>query len=367
MSDRPEVDPGLDPTVAEAAEPPRTPAAALTVAQLVATGDRIAQRAEAMRLHRWFWGEGVVLHGLLDWADAAGRDTPAFVGEFLDNARRAGIRPDHVNSLAPGGAAVRLGRVDLVAALDRWLESASVTRAPNGAIEHWPGGVWADTVHMMGLFLLEKAIRGGDPEPAREVARQWLAHADVLQHPDNGLMAHGSHRGETIWCHWGRANAWLALSATDVVTAARALGDGELDDLAGRVGDRVTHQLAALVAHQPAHGMWDVLVDGHPEVAGIAETSAAAGIAAALFRARRLGLGEASWTTSADLALRAVHAYVDADGTLAGTSAGTILQLIPFGYAVIRTDRIQPWGQGLALRAYAEGLREARGNAGPRP
>jgi unsaturated rhamnogalacturonyl hydrolase len=45
-------------------------------------------------------------------------------------------------------------------------------------------------------------------------------------------------------------------------------------------------------------------------------------------------------------------AYVH-EGTLTRVSAGTVLQLIPFGYSVIRDDRIQPWGQGLALEAIA--------------
>ncbi|MFE4470426.1 hypothetical protein ACFRFH_16575 [Leifsonia sp. NPDC056824] len=34
-------------------------------------------------------------------------------------------------------------------------------------------------------------------------------------------------------------------------------------------------------------------------------------------------------------------------------SAGTVLQIIPFGYSVICDDRAQPWGQGLALEAIA--------------
>lgn len=349
---------GLDPTVAEAAAPPRTPAASLDSAELVATGDLIAARAAAMGLHRWFWGEGVVLDGLLRWADALGRPVPTFVESFLDRAGTEGITPDHVNSLAPGGAAVRLGRDDLVTQLDAWLESASVTRADNGAIEHWPGGVWADTVYMMGLFELARARRDGDAGAALAIARQWLAHAEVLADPGSGLMAHGSHEGVRIPCHWGRANAWIALAGTDILEVAAELHDPELDEACGGIRTRLTRQLTAVVAHQPEHGIWDVLVDSPPEVRGILETSAAAGLSAALRRARRLGLGDDSWTDAADLALRAVHAYVEPDGTLAETSAGTILQLIPFGYAVIRTDRIQPWGQGLALRAYAEAARD---------
>jgi unsaturated rhamnogalacturonyl hydrolase len=54
--------------------------------------------------------------------------------------------------------------------------------------------------------------------------------------------------------------------------------------------------------------------------------------------------------------VRGALAYVDDDGTLTRVSAGTVLQLVPFGYSVIRDDRIQPWGQGLALHAVAAAL-----------
>ena len=56
------------------------------------------------------------------------------------------------------------------------------------------------------------------------------------------------------------------------------------------------------------------------------------------------------------LAVRGALAYVDDAGTLTRTSAGTVLQLIPFGYSVIRDDRLQLWGQGLSLHAVAAAL-----------
>ena len=52
-------------------------------------------------------------------------------------------------------------------------------------------------------------------------------------------------------------------------------------------------------------------------------------------------------------AIAAALTYVNDDGVLTRTSAGTVLQLIPFGYSVIRSDRMQLWGQGLALNAIA--------------
>jgi unsaturated rhamnogalacturonyl hydrolase len=91
-----------------------------------------------------------------------------------------------------------------------------------------------------------------------------------------------------------------------------------------------------------------VLVDSPPENRGILETSAAAGIGAAMLRTR--GLEQAG-----GLAVRGALAYVEA-GVLTRVSAGTVLQLVPFGYSVIRDDRPQPWGQGLALHALAAAI-----------
>ncbi len=53
--------------------------------------------------------------------------------------------------------------------------------------------------------------------------------------------------------------------------------------------------------------------------------------------------------------MRGALAYLT-EGQLSRVSAGTVLQLVPFGYSVIRDDRPQPWGQGLALHALAAAI-----------
>lgn len=353
---------GLDPSQARLARPPLPPAdpAALTGPVLADTGRRVAHRATAMGLTRWFWGEGVVLLGMLRLADALGEPVPAFVTGFVDaHLDGTGFDLGHVNNLAPGVACVRLlaetGERRYERACARmltWL-GAHATRAPNGAFEHWPGGVWADTVFMAGVFLLHYGRLTGRTGLVDEARRQVLAHAEVLRDPATGLYAHGSHRGQTIPCFWGRANAWIALAGVEYLETAEATGAD-----ATAVRPLVEAQLLALARLQPAHGVWDVLVDGQAENRGIVETSAAAGIAAAMFRAAALGLASGPLRESAWRALAGVHAYVTGDGTLTRTSAGTVLQLVPFGYSVIRDDLIQPWGQGLALHAYAAALTE---------
>lgn len=357
---------GLDVSQAAQAEPPRTPAdlTEFTPQVLARTAAGIAHRATAMGLTQWFWGEGVVLQGMLRVAEATGAPVHPFVSAFLDRHLRDGIDLGHVNNLAPGAACADLYAMtgeqryaDGCDQLHAWMRrDENLTRAPGGAIEHWPGGVWADTVYMAGTFLLRYGVHTGRPELVAEAGEQVLAHAEVLQHPDNGLYAHGSHEGRTLWSFWGRANAWTALAAVEFLEAAEALPTGRTAAMAPRVRRVLRHQLIALADRQPTHGIWDVLVDGQPENRGILETSAAAGIGAAMFRAAALGIAPERLRPSAWRALAGTHAYVAEDGTLTHTSAGTVLQLVPFGYSVIRNDRIQPWGQGLALHAYAAAL-----------
>lgn len=372
--------PGLDVAQAGSAEPPRPPAdpSELDVGLLTATARRIAERAMTMGLTRWFWGEGVVLQGMLRLAGATGGPAPAFVVDFVDRHLAGGVELGHVNNLAPGGACADLyaatGRrryADGCALLLDWLTTdGNTTRTADGTLEHWPGGVWADTVFMVGTFLDRYGRCAGRPDLVAEAGRQVLLHSATLQHPDSGLYAHGSHGGRTIWCFWGRANAWTALASVEFLEAVRAL---DADGLAGAalrstardVRSVLRRQLLALADCQPQYGVWDVLVDGQAENRGILETSAAAGIAAAMFRAAALGIEPSRLRASAWRALAGVHPYVAGDGTLTRTSAGTVLQLVPFGYSVIRSDQIQPWGQGLALHAYAAALTDRRDEPPP--
>ena len=346
---------------------PPLPVADLTVERLTDLGARIAARTWAEGLPSWFWGEGVCLLGLVRLAEATGDPFPPEVLAWLRRQQTAGVAVEHVNNLAPGIAAVRSGDPDLLALARRlasWTEHAD--RAGNGALAHWPGGVWADTAFMAGVFLTHLGAATDDGTLLNEGGRQVLAHAEVLRDPATGLFAHGSHRGETIPCYWGRGNAWCALAAVEYLEQAAARPDLADPDLTGQVGAVLRHQLGTLADLQPEHGVWSVLVDDQPENAGILETSAAAGLGAAMLRATAVlpdlpdRVAHAGW-----LAVRGALAHTAADGTLTRVSAGTVLQLIPFGYSVIRDDRIQPWGQGLALHAVAAALTALRAGRTP--
>lgn len=363
---------GLDLTSASLAEPALAPLhpSAITREHLIELGRRIVARTWQHGLPSWSWGEAVALVGMIRFARAAGDTDPTDVVSWLDGHVAAGVTIDHVNDVAPGIAAVLAAGGDASALshaplLASWVETSppstasTATRAANGAIEHWPGGVWADTVFMAGVFLGHLGVASGRPDRLDEFGCQLVAHAEVLQAP-SGLFAHGSHHGETIACYWGRANAWCALAAVEFLELADASGMADTA-LVEQVSGNLRRQLVALAGHQPDHGVWSVLVDNQPECAGIVEASAAAGIGAAMLRAAAVVPDlSPSVVNSGWLAVRGALAYVDDAGTLTRTSAGTVLQLIPFGYSVIRDDRLQLWGQGLALHGIAAALKIGR-------
>jgi unsaturated rhamnogalacturonyl hydrolase len=339
---------GEDLSSSELAAPLRPP---LTrdefAARQSAIEDALQAATAAQGMHRWFWGEGVCLLASHRLAAARGERTPDWVTGFYAPYAASAPVLEHVNNLAPGAALAELQRLHaddrwlalLDACLDWYRTAPEATRAPNGALEHWPGGVWADTVYMAGQFLLRMGSVLERPELVDEAVSQWLRHADLLQHPENHLLVHGTHGGVRIDCHWGRANAWFALAGADLLAAT---GDE-------RVAERLVPLLRAVAALQPEHGVWDVLVDSAPEVRGIIETSAAAGLGAALLRTaatlgqERLGGQEhAAFVDAGERAVLGTMAYVDS-GILTRVSAGTILQLIPFGYSVLAMEALAAW------------------------
>ncbi|NYG08655.1 unsaturated rhamnogalacturonyl hydrolase [Phycicoccus badiiscoriae] len=353
---------GRDLTSSRFAAPPLPPLTgeALNDDALRTLGRQIEDKTWRDGLPDFFWGEGVCLLGMIRFAEATHDPFPPRVREWLDERARGDLVIDHVNHLAAGTAAVLDGTPSSSALAERllaWLQTSSeVTYAANGAIEHWPDGVWADSVFMGGLFVGHLGEARGDASLVRELGRQWLAHAEILQDEGTRLFVHGSHAGRPIRCFWGRANAWMALGAVEFLELAERRPDLVDQHAVEDVRTRLARQLEALAACQPDHGVWSVLVDDQPENAGILETSAAAGLGAAMLRASRVIPGLPDAVVAAGWrAVAGALAYVE-DGTLTRVSAGTVLQLVPFGYSVIRDDRPQLWGQGLALHAVAAAL-----------
>lgn len=308
-------------------------------------------------LPQWSWGEGVYLLAEVRYFETIGAPIPQRLLDWF--TAHDSFTSGHINNVAPGAAAARLqaqGAMQIektIKNLEEWImDPLSATRAANGAVEHWPGGVWADTCYMMGVFLLNHGVSTNIPQYVEFIGQQLVAHIELLQNPKTKLFAHGSHKGETLWNYWGRGNAWMSLSAVEFLDACEALkiSPSTREVVKGALKD----QLTALIPLLPSYGIWDVLVDHQVENRGVLETSATAGFGAAMIRAQRhLPEIKDQLDRTGRTAIAAALTYLDSEGVLTRTSAGTVLQLIPFGYSVIRSDRLQLWGQGLALNAIA--------------
>lgn len=327
----------------------------LSKAKLQELASRIIDATWKAGLPQWSWGEGVYLLNEVRYYEAMGLEVPKRVVDWFTD--REAITSGHINNVAPGAAASRLhslGKLDaskITDALEKWVaDPNSATRSANGAVEHWPGGVWADTCYMMGTFMLNYGVATKNIAFVEFIGDQLVKHTEILQNPITKLFAHGSHRGETLWNYWGRGNSWTALSTVEFLDACEALSI--TPPTIAPLKAALEAQLKALIPLLPDYGIWDVLVDHQVENAGILETSATAGIGSAMIRAaRHLPHVAQELIAVGEKASAAALTYVDASGTLTRTSAGTVLQLIPFGYSVIRSDRMQLWGQGLALAA----------------
>jgi unsaturated rhamnogalacturonyl hydrolase len=350
---------GEDTTSSTLEAAPLTPLSldSLTPQFLYGLAERIIEATWTAGLPQWSWGEGVYLLSEVRYYETVAKEIPERLREWY--VGRSAITSGHINNVAPGAAASRMHAAQIIDAteinssLERWvMDPQSATRAANGAVEHWPGGVWADTCYMMGTFILNHGVGTKNSHYLEFIGEQLVAHFELLQNPTTKLFAHGSHRGESLWNYWGRGNAWMALSAVEFLDACDAL-EITLPTLE-IIKTGLREQLNALIPLLPDYGIWDVLVDHQVENKGILETSATAGIGAAMIRAiRHLPEMKSELDLTGRRAIGAALTYVDAQGVLTRTSAGTVLQLIPFGYSVIRSDRLQLWGQGLALNAIA--------------
>lgn len=350
--------PAEDLSSAVLAHPPRQPlsAGALEGSMLTALGTALVERTWRLGVDRWFWGEGVALAGIAHFEATAEATGSPSVRSWVEAHLGRRLAIEHVNDLAPGLAALAVDedgslRARLAPLVDWALAGGGATRGHDGVIEHWPGSVWADTMYMAGAFLARYGAAAGDASVLDEAGRQLVLHAVELQQEPSGLFAHGAYGGSTIWNLWGRANAWAALAAVEYLESAQQLAANPVT--MAQVQGRLVRQLRALAGLLPPHGVYDVLVDGQPETAGILETSATAGIGAAMLRAARLLPGLDDVAAAGRRAVAGALAYVEPDGSLCRVSAGTVLQLVPFGYSVIRDDLPQLWGQGLALEAVA--------------
>jgi len=304
------------------------------------------------------WGDGILMLGLLEAADAlGGRRYAQGARRWLDAQFAEGVNLaegatwDWGALPLPALALYRRTREQPYLALARQVCEHITTKArrtADGAVVTHAGRpqLWVDSMYFTAPALVRTAAVTGQQRYVEEALREVEVHARHLLDASTGLFRHmwDEESGQRSPCPWARGNAWAALATLEVVNALPQ-GHPQRPPLA----EMFRRQTEAVLRLQDASGLWHTVLD-RPD--SYLETSCAAMFALAILRGVQGGWLPAEMLASARRAWDGARAQVTPEGRVTGVSAGTppgdfeTYQKVPLGS--------QTFGTGLVLLAGIE-------------
>ena len=193
------------------------------------------EKLPGRNMNYWEWNSGVGLFGIVkayeQTKDNAYLD---FMKEWFDRNGGDDRYRGSVNCVIPCCMAICLYRLTgeekyrlVCDEYADWAQNISV-KTKNGGIAHvWSiGGIedyknqlWADSVFMAGIFLVDYAKELKDKSLMEFAINQVKIHLESLYDEEAGLFNHGYHANEDkrLGGHWGRGNGWLAAALAEVI------------------------------------------------------------------------------------------------------------------------------------------------------
>ncbi len=296
----------------------------------------------AMNINAFDWVPGVGLCGVYGAYEATGdRKYLDFLTDWADEFLMHAYDMQTVNSTAPLFTVRRLYNLcgnEKYLKVCRDIAEYLVTKAPKttyGGLEHTvtenvPGfenQVWADTLFMAGLFLLEMQ----EDRYVDFALDQLFVHHKYLADKD-GLYFHGYNGTDHMSAvKWGRANAWIIYSSAYFLEKT---GDRRIFELVKRHTD-------ALLRVRRADGGYGTVLDADESYT---ELSATGGIIAGINKAARLG------TVDVQCDAGIILDNITPAGELSGVSTGTPVMPDKAAYMQIPTCPTL-YGQALGILA----------------
>jgi len=319
---------------------------------------------EALRAHEAgelprHWGDGILMLGLLQAADALGEERYAQdARRWLDAHLAEGVNLaegatwDWGALPLPALALYRRSGEERYLALARQVCEHVATKArrtADGAVVTHAGRpqLWVDSMYFTAPALVRTAAVTGEQRYVEEAAREVEVHARHLLDASTGLFRHmwDEESGQLSPCPWARGNAWAALATLEVLNALPPNHPRRAP-----LAETFRRQMEAVLRLQDASGLWHTVLD-RPD--SYLETSCAAMFALAIV----VGVHAGGWLpaemlASARRAWDGVQAQLTPEGRVTGVSAGTppgdfeTYQKVPLGS--------QTFGTGFVLLAGIE-------------
>lgn len=318
----------------------------------------------------WEWTHGIGLYGLYKYYMLT-NDAPTLQiieGWFTDRFA-AGGTTKNINTMAPFLTLAYLyentRNQTYLPWLDSWGEWAmhDLERTDYGGMQHvtyisqHKQQLWDDTLMMTVLPLAKIGKVLHRPHYVEEAKRQFLLHIKYLFDTQTGLFFHGwtfEDGGHNFArARWARGNSWLTIVIPEFI---ELLDLDEQDPIRVHLIHTLESQCRALKKYQDASGLWRTLLD-HSDEGSYVESSATAGFAYGVLKARRKRYIGSEYDDMAIKAVKAVVGQIDEQGELQNTSFGTGMgDSLQFYKDIRRTS--MPYGQAMAIMALGEFLRQ---------
>lgn len=329
--------------------------------KLIQVIDNVVRRTMKMDFS-WDWSAGVAFYGILRAYEVTGNDEYIeYLKSWVDEYIELGIPKMTVNALSIGYTILALYQkfgdekyLEIFTSQIKHLKEEA-ERFGDGVLQHtvsqnynFPEQAWADTLFMAGLLMVKGGFALGDDELVKDGLNQFHWHIEYLQNKENNLFYHAWNnieKNNMSSIHWARANGWCAITMSEVLKLIDAFNPSFVE-----IKDCLRDQLAALVRMQSENGLWHTILD---DDSSYEETSASCGIGCALVNYIELEQ-LVMYKKYVEKVINGVCSKITADGTVHDVSGGTAVMYDADGYKKIPKERIQGWGQGLALAFLCE-------------
>ncbi|HEY2492901.1 MAG TPA: glycoside hydrolase family 88 protein [Paenibacillus sp.] len=339
-----------------------------SVLEKVATYTMSAEGQLQQPMMTWQWGQGVALYALTKTYESTQDERILdYVEQWLDHQLREGEPGLSINTTAPILAALRWMILKdsskyrpLCERCAIWLLEEA-PRSLEGTYEHscteneYPNEIWADTLFMGCIFLVEWGSYTGNQAFLTEASRQFLQHYKYLADIDSGLIYHGyyGNDGMQMGVLWGRGNGWFTAASADVLP--RFIG---LQEYEAALHNYKMHVYGA-ISLQHSSGAWHTVMNDSNTYL---ETSVTAAFAYSLNEGVRKGLlTDVRYHGYAKKAIQALIANIDSEGRVLSGSGGTCVMSTAAEYNKI-PYHITPFSQGLAMLALCSESAQSEAN-----